>query len=181
MENTRKILNSIFGFVLIFITLVCVGCKTQNKSFAEKITLDKTVLSEIEFENSEKTKISSMEDGYKISGEIEAMSAAQVSAFGVQDVSHVVVIKVEFDKERTIDSFTIKGNVTKVYSTNKNDENYVGPLSSLLDNEDGEDAYCNLILSANTKEYSLIAKYSDDTSSEIKLKIDATLVTAVAE
>ena len=93
----------------------------------------------------------------------------------------MIVVKFEFDKERTIDSFTIRGDVTKVYSTNKNDENYVGSLSSLLDNKDGEDAYCNLILSANTKEYTLISKYSDDTTSEIKLKINATLVTAVAE
>ena len=109
------------------------------------------------------------------------MSVAQVSSFGMDGVTHVVVIKFEFDNERTIDSFTIKGNVTKVYSTNKEDENYVGSLSSLLENEDGEDAYCNLILSANTKEYSLISKYSDDTVSEIKLLIDATLVTAKAE
>ena len=83
---------------------------------------------------------------------------------------------------RTEAPFTLQWKyLTNNWNGNKNDENYVGPLSSLLDNEDGEDAYCNLILSANTKEYSLIAKYSDDTSSEIKLKIDATLVTAVAE
>ena len=181
MENKRKILNLIIGFVLVFATLVCIGCKSQTKGFAEKITLDKTVLNEIEFENSEKTKIDLLDDGYKISGEIEAMTTAQASAFGLQDVTHVIVIKFKFDEERTIDSFTIKGNLTKVFSTDKNDENYVGSISSLLDNEAGEDAYCNLILSANTKEYTLIARYSDDTSSMVKLRIDATLVTAVEE
>ena len=177
----RKILNIFMVLGAIVSMLLIVGCKSQKDSFAETLTLDKAVLNEVEFENSEKTKIKSIEDGFEILGEVEAMTQAQASTFGVDDVTHVVVVKFEFDKERTIDSFTIRGDVTKVYSTNKNDENYVGSLSSLLDNKDGEDAYCNLILSANTKEYTLISKYSDDTTSEIKLKINATLVTAVAE
>ena len=54
-------------------------------------------------------------------------------------------------------------------------------FSSCLDNEEGEDAFCYLILSANTKEYTLTAKYSDSTESTILLKINARLVTAVAE
>ena len=177
----KRVYRLIIGFVFVFLMIVCVGCDSLKKTYAEKIKLDKTVLNEVEFENSEKTKIGSIENGFKITGEVEAMNAAQVSVFGVEDVTHVVVIKFEFDKERTINSFTIKGNVTKVYSTNKEDEYYVGSLSSLLDNEDGEDAYCNLILSANTKEYTLISKYTDDTVTEIKIFIDATLVTAKAE
>lgn len=177
----NKILKSIISFAIMLMMLVCVGCGSKDMAFAEKVTLDKAVLNEIEFENSDKTKIESDESGYKITGEIESMSPAQISSFGMEGVTHVVVLKFKFDEERTIDSFTIKGNVTKVYSTNKDDENYVGSLSNLLDNEDGEDAYCNLILSANTKEYTLISKYSDDTVSEIKLKVEATLVTAKAE
>ena len=89
--------------------------------------------------------------------------------------------KFVFDKERTIDTFEIKGQLTKVYSTDKNVQNYVGSLSSILDNEDGEDAFCYLILSANIKDYTLTAKYSDSTSSVVKVKIDARLVTAVSE
>ncbi len=177
----KRVCKSIFAFVVIIMIFVCVGCNSDKKVSAEKITLENTVLNEVEFENSDKTKLESTKDGYKVVGEIESMNPAQKSVFGVEDVTHVIVIRFEFDRERTIDSFTIKGEVTKVYSTDKNDENYVGSLSSLLDNKSGEDAYCDLILSANTKEYMLISKYSDDTISEIKLSIDATLVTAKAE
>ena len=177
----NKIIVSIMSLFLMFVVLTFVACKTPKIVFAESVTLDDVVLSEVEFENSEKVKIEKSDDGYKIMGEIESMSVAQVNAFGLDDVTHVVILKFEFDKERTIDSFSIKGNTTKVYSTNKDEENYVGSLSSLLDNEDGEDAYCRLILSANTKEYILMSKYTDGTISELKIKIEATLVTAMAE
>lgn len=178
MKNLYKKFIGVISAILLF---VMVGCGTNNKAFAEEITLGKTILGEVEFENSEKVKLEKEDDGYEITGQIEAMSPAQVSEFGDEDVTHVVVIKFMFDKERTIDSFEIKGEVTKVYSTDKNVENYVGSISGLLDNDEGEDAFCYLILSANTKEYTLTAKYSDSTTSEIKLEIDATLVTATAE
>ena len=172
------------GFLMLFSAIfmcVLVACGMEKGSFAESVSLDKTILNEVEFENSDKVKIENMENGYKITGEIEGMSPAQVSAFGDEDVSHVVVVKFMFDKERTIDSFEIKGKVTKVYSTNKDVENYVGKLSDLLDNESSEDAFCYLILSANTKEYTLTSKYTDSTKSEVKLKIEANLVSAQSE
>lgn len=178
-------INKLYRFFLMTISavIVCVvvACGAVNAQFAESIALDKTVLNEVEFENTEKVKIENMEGGYKISGEIEGMSPAQISAFGDEDVTHVVVVKFMFDKERTIDSFEIKGKVTKVYSTDKDAENYVGKLSDLLDNESGEDAFCYLILSANTKEYTLTSKYTDSTESQVKLKIEANLVSAEAE
>lgn len=177
----RKLFKNML-FVLCGVLSICfVACGKSETKTAEKVTFAKTVLSEVEFENSDKVKIKQDEDMVTVSGEIEAMSDAQKSAFGVDGVTHVIVIKIVFDDERTIDSFEIKGNVTKVYSTDKTDDNYVGSLSDLLDNKSSEDAYCNLILSANTKEYSLTCKYSDSTTSTIKLKIDANLVTAVAE
>ena len=104
------------------------------------------------------------------------MSDLQKNVFGDESVSHVVVLKYLFDKERTIDSFEIKGKKTKVYSTDNSVENFAGSISDLLDNEPGEDAFCNLILSANTKQYTLRATYSDSTVSTIVLTIDATLI-----
>lgn len=178
MKVIFKRLSLTLALLLVFIMI---GCGVENKAFAEKVSLDKTILGEVEFENSEKVKLKSTDSGYVVYGEIESMSPAQVSEFGDESVSHVVVIKFLFDKERTIDSFEIKGNVTKVYSTNKDVENYVGTISSLLDNDSSEDAFCYLILSANTKEYTLKSKYTDSTESEIKLQIEATLVTAEAE
>ena len=176
-----KIYKKIVALVLIMFSVVMVSCGIKNSSFSEVVRLDKTVLNEVEFENSEKTKIESVDDGYKITGEIEGMSGAQISAFGDEDVTHVVVLKFIFDKERTIDYFEIKGNVTKVYSTDKDVENYSGKISDLLDNESSEDAFCYLILSANTKEYTLTSKYTDSTQSVVKLKIEASLVSAKAE
>lgn len=162
-----------FGFV---------ACdKTSECSVAEKVTLAKTTLGEVEFENSENVKLEQDCDKVVISGEIDAMSTAQVAEFGVEDVSHVVVLKYLFDKERTISSFEIKGETTKVFSTDETDENYVGSISDLLDSESDEDAFCYLILSANTKEYSLKACYSDDTCSTINVSISATLLETNAE
>jgi hypothetical protein len=177
----RKMIKSIFVIFLGFVALVCVACEKKYVMTKEKISLAKTVLSEVEFENSEKVKLSQQDDEWIVSGEIESMSAAQKNAFGVDDVTHVVVVKFEFDKERTIDYFKIEGETTKVYSSNKDDKNYVGSLTELLDNDSSEDAFCYLILSANTKEYKLVSKYTDDVESEIKLKIEASLVSASAE
>lgn len=178
MKNRLKF---ILSFLLMIITVSFVACGQNKKTVAEKITLDKTVLSEVEFENSDKVKLKQNGSEVVVSGEIESMSAAQKSTYGVDEVTHVIVVKFMFDKERTIDSFEIKGNTTKVYSTDKNDKNYVGSISSLLDNESSEDAFCYLILSANTKNYTLTAKYTDDSTSVIEVKIDATLVTAKAD
>ena len=109
------------------------------------------------------------------------MKSNTAFAFGIDGVTHMVVLKFLFDDERTIDYFKIQGETTKVYSTNKNDENYVGSISGLLDNESGEDAFCYLILSANTKEYNLTARYTDGVEFVSKITIDATLVAAKDE
>lgn len=177
----RKIVKNTLIVILTFVSFCFVACGESKTKTAEEVTLAKTVLGEVEFENSEKVKLKQDENNVVISGEIEAMSDAQKSAFGVDGVTHVVVIKFMFDDERTIDSFEIKGSVTKVYSTDKTVENYVGSISELLENKPSEDAYAKLILSANTKNYTLTCKYSDSTKSVINLKIDANLVTAVAE
>lgn len=177
----KKNIKNTFIIFIAMIAIFVAACGKSESKIAEKVTLAKTVLSEVEFENSDKVKLKQNGENVEISGEIEAMSDAQKSAFGVSGVTHVVVVKIMFDEERTIDSFEIKGDVTKVYSTDKTVENYVGTISELLDNKSSEDAYCNLILSANTKNYTLTCKYSDSTTSVIKLVIDANLVTAVAE
>lgn len=178
MKNITKYITSV---LMIILSIFIVSCGQDKLKVGETVSLDKTVLSEVEFENSEKVKLKQMDSEFEISGEIEAMSLSQKSAFGVNDVTHVVVIKFMFDKERTIDTFEIKGDVTKVYSTDKTKENYVGSISGLLDNESGDDAYCYLILSANTKTYTLTSTYTDSTSSKITLNINATLVTASEE
>lgn len=177
----RKFIKRTIVVVMLFISICGVACGVMKNSVAEKVTLAKVVLNEVEFENSDKVELKQNNDEIKITGEIEAMSKAQKSAFGVNDATHVFVIKFEFDDERTIDSFEIKGDITKVYSTDKNTENYVDSISNLLDNKPSEDAYCNLILSANTKNYILTCKYSDSTESVIKITVDADLVTAVSE
>ena len=177
----KKYMKVIICFSFIILSLIFVSCGQKKNNVAEKVTLDKTMLGEVEFANSEKVKIKQDDESVVVSGEIESMSAAQKSEFGVNDVTHVIVLKFMFDKERTIDSFKIEGNVTKVYSTNDKDANYVGSISDLLDSDTSEDAYCNLILSANTKSYTLTSKYSDGTVSTIVLKIEANLVTAKAE
>ena len=148
---------------------------------SEKIELTKAMLSEVEFENAKTVSIEQDSSVFTISGTIDAMSESQKTTFGVDEVTHVFVIKLTFDRERTLSYFELKGNTTKVYSTNSDDENYVGPLTDLLDNEEGEDAYTILILSANTKEYSLTVKYTDDTESRIQVKVVAALATATEE
>lgn len=172
----RKFIKSLTLTFLVLVSTIFVACNQEKSVYGEKISLAKTVFREVEFENSDKVKIEQEENQLVVSGEIESMSDAQKSAFGVEGVSHVVVLKFVFDKERTIDYFKIEGETIKVFSTDKNDKNYVGSISGLLDNEGGEDAFCYLILSANTKEYVLTSRYTDDVETKIELKIDATLV-----
>lgn len=184
----RKILK--FSFILAFaflITFSLVACGKSGGeggkecSVAEKVELGKTMLGEVEFENSDEVELKQDCGTVTISGTIDAMSDSQKSAYGVEDVTHVAVVKFMFDKERTLSSFEIKGNTTKVFSDDDSKENYAGTLTDLLDNESGEDAFTYLILSANTKEYTLTTVYTDDTESVISLKINATLATATAE
>ena len=180
MKKILKLISMCCVALLIGVSFVACG-ETKDCSVAEKVSLATTTLGEVEFENSENVKLEQDCDKVTISGEIDAMSTAQVAEFGKEDVSHVVVLKYLFDKERTISSFEIKGETTKVYSTDNTDENYVGSITDLLDSESDEDAYCFLILSANTKEYTLTSKYSDDTTSVINVSITATLLDAKSE
>ena len=179
----KKLLKSMFlvccAFVVGISVIACNG-KTECR-VAEKVTLAKTMLGEVEFENSENVKLKQDCDVVKITGQVDAMSTAQASEFGVEDVTHVVVLKFEFDKERTLSYFEIKGETIKVFSTDNTDENYVGSITDLLDSEADEDAFCYLILSANTNDYELTTKYTDDSTSTVKVEIDATLVSAEVE
>lgn len=181
----KKIAKVFFGVVcsLLIMTSVCACGKNGNRECktAEEVKLETVVLNEVEFNNGETVSLKQSCGDVEITGTIDAMTDAQKSVFGNADTTHVVSLKITFDKERTLDYFEIKGNVTKVYSTNSNDANYVGAITDLLDNESGEDAYSNLILSANTKNYVLTAKYSDGHESEIKIKVSATLATAESE
>ena len=172
--------------LLLILSFGFVACgkgsvNSKNGAVAEKIELTKSTLGDVEFENSKETKIKQDGNIFTVSGIIDAMSESQKVEFGNDDATHVVSLKFSFDKERTISSFEIKGEVTKVYADSKDVENYVGSISELLDSEEGEDAFCFLILSAKTPDYKLKATYSDGTESTIELKIVATLATAVAE
>ena len=162
----------------MFVLFYVVSCRNKEKiiKVAEEISLANTVFNEVEFENSESVKIDQKLDLVIISGNIEEMSDAQKSVYGDDETTHVVVLKFMFDKEKTIDIFEIKGRQTKVYSSDSSVENYTGKLSAILDNDPEEDAFCYLILSANTKEYMLKATYTDSTSSTIRIKIDSTLI-----
>ena len=182
----KKVFKSISTFVLLFaMCFAFVACGSEgrgnNKTVGESVELSSAMLGEIQFDNSDTVRIEQNERDVKISGKIDAMSKSQKNAFGVDDATHVVALKLTFDKERTIASFKIQGDIIKVYSDEKNVDNYVGSISDLLDNESGEDSYCNLILSANTKEYKLITEYSDGHESVLNLKIEATLASSSAE
>lgn len=184
----KKILKSLttISFVMMFaVFMVACGSGTSEpdtgKIIPEKVTLATTTLSEVEFANADTVKLEQKNTDVTISGKIDAMSESQKSAFGVNDATHVVALKVSFDKERTLKTFELKGNVTKVYSSDSEVENYVGSLSDLLDNDGGDDSYCNLLLSAQTKNYTLKAIYTDGTTREMKINITATLATASAE
>lgn len=168
-----------FAFVCM---LFCVACGRQNNcNLAEKVELTSAMLNEVQFENGEDVKLKMDCNTVTIQGKINVMSDSQKNVFGDEDVTHVVVLKFKFDTERTISKFEIKGNKTKVFSDDKNVDNYSGSITELLDSESGEDAYCNLILSANTNQYLLTATYSDGQVSKINVKIVATLATASAE
>ena len=174
----KKLIKNIAILVSIFISFNFVACGEKKTVIAEKLTLAKTMIGEVEFQNGDGVKIEQEENKWIIDGKIEVMSDAQKAAFGSQDATHVFVVKLLFDKERTIDYLKIKGEITKVYSTDKNDEGYVDSISNILDNEDGEDAFVYLILSANTKSYGLDVKYTDGKSVELEIDVKAMLVTA---
>ena len=186
----KKILNGLaflsLAFFMCFGLIACQQTKSENQNsngskVSETIELGTATLGDVEFENADTVELKNENGQYNVTGTITAMSESQIIAFGVQDVTHTIVLKVTFDKEKTISSFEIKGNTTKVYADNKETENYVGSLSELLDNEDGEDAFCYLVLSANTTEYTFKTTYSDKSESEVKLKISATLATATED
>lgn len=187
----KNIIKKISIFVIILIStfglVACEMTKSDNanqntkNTVAERIELNKATLGDVEFDNAETVKIDKNGNEFIVSGTISAMSESQKLAFGVEDVTHVVVLKYTFDKEKTISSFEIKGKTTKVFSTNKDVENYVGSISDLLDSESGEDAYTYLVLSANTKNYTLKSTYSDKTTSEVKVTINATLATSTED
>ena len=179
MRKILKVATSIFLMILLSVGFV--ACGSNDCKVKETVSLAKTVLGEVEFENSDKVTLKQDCDKVVIGGSIDAMSAAELSEFGVEDVTHVVVLKFMFDKEKTIDSFEIKGAMTKVYSTDETQENFAGSITDLLDNEADEDAFTYLVLSANTKEYTLTSKYTDGTSSVLNVVIEATLVSAEAE
>ena len=157
------------------------GNNPQVQQMAEKVELSKTTLGDVEFENADTVKIDDANNIYSVKGTINAMTDAQITAYGVPEVTHAVALKLTFDKEKTLSECKIQGNTTKVFSTDKNAENYVGSISDLLDSEDEQDAFCYLVLSANTEEYTITATYSDKTTSVIKLNIEATLATSDAE
>lgn len=179
----KTMISFAFVFAIMFSLVACGGKKNDDKKcdVAEKITLAKVTLGEVEFDNADTVKLEQDCASVIVSGKIDAMSASQKNAYGVEDVTHVVSLKFEFDKERTLKTFSLKGNITKVYSTDNSVENYVGSLTDLLDSAEDEDAYTKLVLSANTKEYELTAIYTDGTTSKIELEISATLATAEAE
>lgn len=181
----KKRLKNISIFVLtLFVMVGASACNFMSNNeckTAEKLELSSAVINEVEFKNGDNVSLKQECKEVFVEGQIDAISEAQKSAFGQSDVTHVVVLKMTFDKERTLDSVEIKGANTKVFSTNPEDENYAGGLTDLLDNESGEDAYCNLVLSANTKNYSITAKYSDGHESQITIEITASLATAQVE
>lgn len=185
----KKVIKSIFSIALMVVVgvlFVACGNKTpkaqeETNTIPEKVSLSSAMLGEVEFANADTVELSQDGETVVISGKVDAMSASQKNAYGVESITHVVVLKVDFDKERTLKTFMIKGNTTKVYSSDSSEENYVGSLTDLLDNEEGEDAFCNLILSVQTKQYTLKAVYTDNTEREITVNVETTLATASAE
>jgi len=115
-------MNKIFKITSVFILMISVAfmiaCEKIDNGdckVAESIELSSVVFNETEFENAESVEFSQKCDEVEIGGTINAMSAAQKTAFGVQDVSHFVALKIMFDKERTIASFKLAGNVVKCF------------------------------------------------------------------
>lgn len=177
----KNALIGLVAFVIVFSVCACANMGDKDCKTAETVTLQNIVLSEVEFENSDTVELKQECENVEISGKIDAMTSAQKNAYGDNSVSHSVGIKIEFDKERTLSYVEIKGQKTKVYSTNNKDANYVGGLTDLLDNEAGEDAYANIILSANTSDYTIKIKYTDGKEAILKIEISATLATAESE
>ena len=137
----------IFIIVSVFISGVICGCSFNNNltyKLSEKIELKTVVLNEVEFKNADNVSLNQTYDKVVVGGVVDAMTDAEKAVFGVDDVTHVIAVGLTFDKERTLSYFEIKGNNTKVYSTNSEDENYVGNLTDILDNESGEDASSTL-------------------------------------
>ena len=170
------------NFKFIILLLICVLCSfgcSENSSpnaFAEDIELVDCMIDEFEFENADTVDLCKTENGWVVSGSIDPMTPSQISAYGKENVKHIISIKFAFDKERTIDAFKIESEEnTQVYSTDEDVTNYVGSISDLLDNESGEDAFCYLVLPANISEYTFSATYTDSTTAQIKLIIDAEL------
>ena len=56
-ENMKKYMKVIICFSFIILSLIFVSCGQKKNNVAEKVTLDKTMLGEVEFANSEKVKI----------------------------------------------------------------------------------------------------------------------------
>lgn len=185
MKKYAKILLSVmFVFALAFSLVACGNKKDKDNEkcdTAEKITLTSATIGEVEFDNADTVKLEQDCNEVVVSGKIDAMSASQKNTYGVESVTHVFVVKFEFDKERTLKTFEIKGGVTKVFSSDNTVENYTGSLTELLDSAEDEDAYTKLVLSANTKEYKLKAIYTDGTSSEISIDVTATLAEATVD
>ena len=133
---------SVFMFAFVMICAVACGNKKENKNcdVAEKVELGKATISEVEFENADTVKLKQDCDTVVVSGTIDAMSTSQKNVYGVEEVTHAVVLKFTFDKERTLSSFEIKGEKVKVFGADDSVENYSGTLTDILDNEAGEDA-----------------------------------------
>ena len=181
-----KIFKSIsFMLMALIVSLQIISCgsgrENNQNGIAEVVELTMAKINEVEFKNSKNVELKQEKNIATVSGIIDAMTNAQKEAFGDESVSHMIVVKLKFDKERTISKFEIKGNKTKVYSDSNSEENYAGKLTDILDNKENEDAYVNLILSANTSTYKFTATYTDGTVSNIDLKITATLAIASAE
>ena len=180
----RKIKHFLLLLSVSFFTLVlvvCTACGGNSNAFPERVELSSALVSEIEFDNDESVSLEQNKNQIKISGTINAMSKSQKHAFGNDEVTHVVVLKLTFDKERTLSYFKISGKTTKVYSDDNTVPGYSGKITDLLDSEDGEDAYCNLVLSANTSSYDALIKYTDGQEVNLSIEIVATLATASAQ
>ena len=106
---------SCFSFVACEMTMS--NKENQNNVVAENVELSTATLGDVEFENAETVTLNKNENKIIISGTISAMSESQKIAFGAQDVTHAVVLKFTFDKEKTISTFEIKGKTTKVYGS----------------------------------------------------------------
>lgn len=176
-----KILFSLMIMIFMSASIVSCGLTGNDKKIAEKVELADVKFEDVDFKNSDAVELKQDDNVVTISGTIDAMSDAQKEAYGKDGITHVVTLKFKFDKEKTLSKFELKGNETKVFSDTTSVENYVGSITDLLDSEDDEDAYANLILLANTSEYKLVSTYTDGTVSSIDVKITATLATATTE